>query len=96
MKKGKSITLLSIIGVIMACLLVITFLRFPFGAKENFTGILGGIDLDYSLTGGTSYTLTLDDDSEDVEDVQEVADTIGYRLRELGYQDYSIKFSKIL
>ena len=94
MKKGKSITLLSIIGVIMAFLLVITFLRFPFGAKENFTGILGGIDLDYSLAGGTSYTLTLDDDSEDVEDVQAVADTIGYRLRELGYQDYSIKFSK--
>ena len=31
MKKGKSITLLSIIGVIMASLLVITFLRFPFG-----------------------------------------------------------------
>lgn len=94
MKKGKSITLLSIIGVIVAFLLVITFLRFPFGAKENFTGILGGIDLDYSLAGGTSYTLTLDDDSEDVEDVQAVADTIGYRLRELGYQDYSIKFSK--
>ena len=94
MKKGKSITLLSIIGVIMAFLLVITFLQFPFGAKENFTGILGGIDLDYSLAGGTSYTLTLDDDGEDVEDVQAVADTIGYRLRELGYQDYSIKFSK--
>lgn len=94
MKKGKSITLLSIIGIVMAFLLVITFLRFPFGTKENFTGILGGIDLDYSIAGGTSYTLTLDDESEDVEDIQAVADTIGYRLRELGYQDYSIRFSK--
>lgn len=94
MNKGKSITLLSIIGFIMAVLIALTFLRFPVGVY-NFNGVLGGIDKDYSLTGGYSYTLSLSHDNiEEVEDIEEVCETIGYRMRALGYEDYNISYQK--
>ena len=94
MNKGKSITLLSIIGFIMAVLIALTFLRFPVGVY-NFNGILGGIDKDYSLMGGYSYTLSLSHDNvEEVKDIEEVCETIGYRMRALGYDDYSVTYQK--
>ena len=94
MKKGKAITLLTIISVITAFLLVMTFIRFPVGIK-NYNSILGGIQLDYDIGGGYSYTLTLsEDNNEEVEDVNEVLDTIKSRLDTLGYTTYSVKALK--
>lgn len=92
--KAKSITLLSILCVVMAFLLVMTFIRFPIGIK-NYNSVVGAIDLDYDMAGGTAYTLTLAKDNlDDVEDVNEVLDTLRYRLGELGYQTFSVKAIK--
>ncbi len=94
MRKGKSITLLSIIGVIIAFVLVMTFVRFPVGIK-NYNSLLGAVELDYDLAGGTAYTLTLaDDNEEEVDDINQVVDTLEYRLSVLGYNVYSVKAIK--
>ena len=94
MKKGKSITLLSIIGIIMACLLVLSFLRFPVGVK-NFNSFIGAVSLDYDLEGGTSYTLSLNRENEkEVDDIDKVLATIDSRMNELGYQSYKISAFK--
>ncbi len=90
MKKGKSITLLTIISVLLAALLVMTFVRFPVGIY-NYNSVLGAIALDYDLDGGTAYTLTLSDDNEEeVKDVNEVMSTLNTRLNELGYTNYDM------
>lgn len=90
MKKSKSIVLLSIIGVIMAGLIVLSFLRFPVGIK-NFNSFIGAVDLDYDLEGGVSYTLTLNKENEkEVEDIDSVLETISSRMNALGYQSYKI------
>ena len=94
MNKSKSITLLSIISVIIAFVLVMTFIRFPIGIK-NYNSLLGAVELDYDLAGGTAYTLTLaEDNEEEVEDINQVIDTLEYRLSELGYGVYSVKAIK--
>lgn len=94
MSKGKSITLLSIISVLVAFLLVMTFIRFPIGVK-NYNSVLGAIDLDYDLEGGTAYTLTLaSDNEEEVDNVDDVISTLEYRLNALGYSLYSVKAIK--
>ncbi len=91
MKKGKSITLLSIIGVVMALLIFITFARFPVGIN-NFNSVLGAIETDYDISGGTAYTVKLADDNvENVEDIDEVISTVSERLEALGYSTYSVK-----
>ncbi len=85
--KGKSITLLTIICVVLAALLVMTFARFPVGIYD-YNSVLGAISLDYDLAGGSAYTLTLaDDNEEEVENVNEVMDTLSSRLNALGYKD---------
>lgn len=90
MKKNKSIVLLSIIGVIMAGLIVLSFLRFPVGIK-NFNSFIGAVELDYDLEGGVSYTLTLNKENEkEVEDIDSVLETISSRMNALGYQSYKI------
>ena len=90
-KKGKPITLLSILCFVMVFLLVFTFLRFPIGIK-NYNSVVGAIDLDYDIEGGIAYTLTLSDENvEEVEDVDEVVETLRYRMRELGYQVFNVK-----
>ena len=72
MKKGRSITLLSLICLVMAFLVVMTFIRFPVGVK-NYNGVLGAIEKDYDIAGGTAYNLTLArDNTEEVEDINEV------------------------
>lgn len=97
MNKGKSITLLSIISVIIACVLVMTFIRFPIGVK-NYNSLLGAVELDYDLAGGTAYTLTLADDNEEEvgDNIDAVIDTLEYRLDQLGYGVYSVKAIKSL
>ncbi len=94
MKKGTSITLLSIISILIACMLVVTFARFPVGAKENFNGVLGAIELDYGVESSSVYTLELDKESDDPEDIREVLDTLSFRLNELGYKNSVVKAVK--
>jgi len=88
--KGKAITLLSVLTVILAFVLVMTFIRFPIGVK-NYNSVLGAIEFDYDLVGGTAYTYTLASDSEEVEDVDEVIKTVSDRLSTLGYKTYAVK-----
>ena len=94
MSKKKSITILSIVSVLVAFVLVMTFIRFPIGVKD-YNSVLGAINLDYDMEGGTAYTLTLSDDNEEeIENIEEVIDTLEYRLSALGYDMYSIKAVK--
>ena len=94
MKKGKSITLLSIISVLIAFVLFMTFVPFQMGIKD-YNALIGAVDLDYDLEGGVAYTLTLAEDNEnEVEDVNEVIDVLEYRLSALGYGVYSVKALK--
>lgn len=91
MKKSKPITLLSIIGVIMALLIFITFARFPVGIHD-FNSVLGAIETDYDISGGTAYSVQLADDNvETVEDIEKVISTVSARLEALGYSSYSVK-----
>ncbi len=95
MGKGKSITLLTIISVLMAFVIVMTFARFPMGEVKQYNSLLGAIELDYDLEGGSAYTLTLSkDNEEEVEDINEVIKTLEYRLDALGYSTYSVKAVK--
>ena len=94
MSKKKSIILLSIVSVLMAAILVMTFIRFPIGVKD-YVGVPGAIDLDYEIEGGVAYTLTLSEDNEvPVTDVDAVIEKLGNRLVKLGYSVYSIKSVK--
>ena len=94
MSKRKSITLLTIISIVMAIIIVLTFARFPIGVK-NYNSALGAIELDYDIEGGVAYTLTLaSDNEEEVEDVDAVIGTLKDRLNALGYTAYTIKAVK--
>ncbi|MBP5466361.1 MAG: hypothetical protein J6Y43_02205 [Clostridia bacterium] len=94
MKKSRAIELLTITLVITAILTFLAFARFPVGTK-NFNGFLGAIQTDYDLSGGTAYTLTLSRDNvKDVDDVDDVINTLKYRLNLLGYENYSVKAVK--
>lgn len=95
MKKGKSIVLLSILSVLMAFLLVITFVRFEVGVK-NFNSVLGAIDLDYDIAGGNYYTFSLSKENiEEVGDnVDDVVKTIENRMTNLGYSAFKVKAVK--
>lgn len=93
MSKGKSITLLTIISVLMSLLLVMTFLRFPIGVKD-YNSPIGAIELDYDIAGGVAYTLALNENNEeeiDEQKVQGVVEEIGARLEGLGYNTYIVK-----
>lgn len=95
MSKGKSITLLSIIGVLLAIIIALTFVQFPVGPIKEYKSALGTIQLDYDIEGGAAYTLKLSEDNEEeVEDINQVIDTIGYRMSALGYSSYSVKAIK--
>jgi preprotein translocase subunit SecD len=95
MGKGKSITLLTIVSVLMAFILVMTFLEFPIGVSKQYNSALGAIELDYDIEGGVQYTLEIaPDNEEEVEDVNEVIDTLKERLEALGHSAYSIKAVK--
>ena len=94
MSKGKSITLLTIVSVLMAAILVMSLLRFPIGVK-NYNSALGAIELDYDIEGGVAYTMTLAEDNEvPVDDVDDVIETVKARLEALGYTIYTVKSVK--
>lgn len=94
MSKGKSITLLTIVSVLMAAILVMSLIRFPIGVKD-YNSALGAIELDYDVTGGVAYTMTLAEDNEvPVNDVNDVIETLKDRLEALGYTIYTIKSVK--
>lgn len=91
MKKGKAITLLSIVCVLLAALFVMTFARFPVGVKDDYISIVGAIDLDYDMAGGVAYTLELDEDNdEEITDIDQVVETLESRMESLGYSVYSV------
>lgn len=96
MKKGTSIVLLSILSVIMAFVLVMTFVRFPVGTNKNYNSLLGAIELDHGISESTVYTLELDpltvapSDSE----MEELMGVLSFRLSELGFENHSIKAVK--
>lgn len=96
MKKRTSIVLLSILSVLIAFIVAVTFAQFSFGANKQkvFNGVLGAIELDYGMEANSVYTLELDKTSDDPEDIKEVLDTLSFRLNELGYQNYSVKAVK--
>lgn len=95
MSKKKAITLLSIISLFMVAVLFFTFIRFSVGEVKEYKSALGAIELDYDIEGGTAYTYTLNkDNEEEVEDINEVINTLEYRLEALGYSAYSVKAIK--
>ncbi len=95
MSKGKSTTLLTIIGILLAIVMVFTVVRFPLGEVKYYDPALSAIELDYDMEGGYAYTLKLSEDNEkDVEDIEKVINTLEYRLTALGYQTYSVKAIK--
>ena len=90
MKKGKAITLLSVVSVLMAVLLAMTFVRFSYGIYD-YNSILGAVKLDYDIEGGTAYTLTLAEDNEENDvDIENILKTLSDRLDALGYKGYSV------
>lgn len=92
MKKGKSITLLSILGVIMAVLIVLTFVKFPIGDVKIFNSFVGAYEKDYDLAGGYAYTLALSDENdEEIEDKSAFLNVLSDRVANLGYETYSVK-----
>lgn len=94
LNKSGSVVLLSLLCIVMAFVLVMSFLRFPIGVQD-YNSVLGAVKLDYDIAGGTSYTLTLAKDNlEEIEDINGVLDTLNYRMSELGYKNYSIKALK--
>ena len=97
MKKGKSITLLTVITLILAFLTVMTFIRFDVGTK-TYNSVLGAIDTDYDISGGTAYTLTAAKDNIEVvndDNVDGVVNTLKARMNALGYQTYAVKAIKV-
>lgn len=93
MKKSKSITLLTIIGVLLLSLITMTFVRFTCGTTD-YNSILGAISLDYDIKGGYSYELTLADDNDVYVSDTEVMETLSTRLDYLGYKGYTVKAVK--
>ena len=95
MKKGTSIVLLSIISLIMAFLLVMTFVRFPVNVK-NYNSVLGAIELDHGMSESGIYTLTLNQktDAPTEGEMADIMDTLSYRLDKLGYDNHSISAVK--
>ncbi len=94
MKKGLSKILITVISILMAVLAFFTFARYSYGRNGiyQYNSILGAVDTDYDLSGGTAYTLTLAEDNlEDVEDIEEVLSTLKARLTSLGYQTFTVK-----
>ncbi len=88
--------LLSILSVIMAFVLVMTFVRFPVGTNKNYNSLLGAIELDHGMSESAVYTLELDpltvapSDSE----MDGLMETLSTRLDMLGFENHSIKAIK--
>ncbi len=91
MGKGKSITLLSLLCAVIIALSVLAFVPFQVGTK-NYNSFLGAIEWDYDVDGGYQYVLTLENDNtETVDDVNAVMNTLSDRMDALGYQNYKVE-----
>lgn len=94
MGKKKAAALLSLVGVLLAALLVLTFVRFPVGVSY-YNSFVGAIDTDYGVSNGVAYEYKLSGDNvEEIEDIDGVIKTFQTRLDKLGYQEYSVKALK--
>lgn len=90
MGKKKSIALLSIISVVLAILMVMTFASFRVGEVKRYTSLLSYVDLSGDLEDGYSYVIKhSEDDYEDI-DIDDVVKTLETRLEALNYSDYKI------
>ena len=101
MGKKKSVVLLTIISVILAVLIAMTFVTFRLpsngGANKwnsfiNYAKIYERIDVD--LVGGYSFDLKLTEDSDAVEDIDDVVSTLKTRLNALNYSGYKITLDR--
>ena len=91
MSKSKSITLLTIISVLMAAIIAMSFVRFSVGVKD-YNSLLGAIKQDYDIAGGVAYTLTLNENNDtEVSDIDSVVKTLESRLDKLGHTTYMVK-----
>lgn len=90
MSKRKSTILLSIISVLMALLLVFTFIKFPVGEKDKYVSPIGAIELDYDVKGGYAYELE-PTSINDVDDIDSIIEVIQSRLEILGYENAVVK-----
>lgn len=95
MSKRKSITLLTILSVLMAAIIALTFVRFSVGVKD-YNSLLGAIKQDYDIAGGVAYTLTLNEnnDKEVGDNINSVVKTLESRLDKLGHTTYMVKAIK--
>ena len=90
MGKKKSIALLSIISVVLAILMVMTFASFRVGEVSRYTSLLNYVNLSGDLEDGYSYVIEhSEDDDEDI-DIDDVVKTLETRLEALNYSDYKI------
>ena len=90
MGKKKSIALLSIISVVLAILMVMTFASFRVGEVSRYTSLLSYVNLSGDLEDGYSYVIEhSEDDDEDI-DIDDVVKTLETRLEALNYSDYKI------
>lgn len=90
MGKKKSIALLSIISVVLAILMVMTFASFRVGEVKRYTSLLSYVDLSGDLEDGYSFVIEhSEDDGEDI-DIDDVVNTLEARLEALNYSDYKI------
>lgn len=90
MSKRKSTILLSIISVLMALLLVFTFVKFPVGETKHYESAIGAIELDYDMKGGYAYELE-PTSINNVDDIDSVLEVIQNRLVLLGYENAVVK-----
>lgn len=90
MGKKKSIALLSVISVVIAILIVMTFASFRVGEVSRYTSLLNYVDLSGDLEDGYSYVIEhSEDDVEDI-NIDDVVKTLEARLEALNYSDYKI------
>ena len=94
MGKKKSIALLTIISVVLAVLMAMTFLNFhvPFVKQGvyKYTSLLKYVDLDVDLEGGYSYTIQHKAEDDEFVNTDDVVKTLESRLEALNYSNYKI------
>ena len=101
MKKGKSITLLTLILVILVLLITATFVSFtiPFykNGTYNYNSLISILNTDCDVSECYVYDLEMKNNlslEEDVADVDSALSIIDARLVELGYKNYSVVANK--
>ena len=93
MNKSKAKFLFTLICVLLATLITMTFIRFTTGITD-YNSIIGAINLDYDIGGGYAYEITLADDNEEDIDDQDVMKAVATRLDYLGFKGYTLKAVK--